>query len=296
MVTTLTKDYIKECSWKPDLFKGKVCLVTGGSGTICRVQVEALALLGCNVVIVSKDIENSELVEREVIELTGRKDSCFAIKNVDVRDYLEMENCIKITIKKYGKLDFLIAAAAGNFVCDFANLSANAFKSVISIDLLGSFNITKAALPYLVKSKGSILFISSTFHKYGVPFQGPVGAAKSGIDALSNNLAVELGPFGVRSNCIQPGAIKDTEGFRKLSNPKYVNDIIKKIPLQRLGTKKDIAEATVFLFSPSANYINGEIITVDGGMWHTGTLFATSDMYPKQIYNGMEKFLNKARL
>lgn len=296
MVNTLSKDFVKNCSWKPDLFKGKVCLVTGGSGTICRVQVEALALLGCNVVTVSRDVENSKLVESEVNELSGRKDACFAIMNVDVRDYSQMEQAVKTTIEKFGRLDFVIAGAAGNFVCDFANLSANAFKSVISIDLLGSFNIAKAALPFLVESKGSILFVSSTLHRYGVPFQGPVGAAKSGIEALSNNIAVELGPFGVRSNCIQPGAIKDTEGFKRLSNPKYVKDMIEKIPLQRLGTKQDIAEATIFLFSPAGSYITGDIIAVDGGMWHTGTLFANSDMYPKQIIKGMQKAKEKAKL
>lgn len=296
MVNTLDKSFVSESSWKPDLFKGKVCLVTGGSGTICRVQVEALALLGCNIVTVGRDVEKSKEVEEEVNALTGRKDACFAIMNVDVRDYSQMEQAVKTTIDKYGRLDYVIAGAAGNFVCDFANLSPNAFKSVISIDLLGSFNISKAALPYLVKSKGSILFITSTLHRYGVPFQGPVGAAKSGIEALSNNLAVELGPFGIRSNCIQPGAIQDTEGFKKLSNPKYLKDLTEKIPLQRLGTKRDIAEATVFLFSPAGSYITGDIIAVDGGMWQTGTLFANSDMYPKQIFKGMEKAMEKAKL
>lgn len=296
MVNTLDSTFVSEGSWKPDLFKGKVCLITGGSGTICRVQAEALALLGCNVSIVSRDIEKSRETEKEICELTKRKDACFAIVGVDVRDYSQMEESVRKTIERYGRLDFVIAGAAGNFVCDFANLSANAFKSVVSIDLLGSFNIAKASLPYLLKTKGSILFVSTTFHRYGVPFQGPVGAAKSGIDAFSNNLAVELGPFGIRSNCIQPGAIKDTEGFKRLSNPKYVKDMTEKIPLQRLGTKKDIAEATVFLFSPAASYITGDIIAVDGGMWHTGTLFATSDMYPKQIIKGMEKSKLQAKL
>ncbi|CCK70776.1 2,4-dienoyl-CoA reductase (NADPH) KNAG_0F01080 [Huiozyma naganishii CBS 8797] len=296
MVNFLDSTFIKESSWKPDLFKGKVVFVTGGSGTICRVQVEAMVLLGCKAAIVGRDNDKLEKCREEICELVpDREDVCLAISNIDVREFSQLEHAAKETVDKWGRIDYVIAGAAGNFICDFANLSPNAFKSVVSIDLLGSFNTAKATLPYLLKTKGAIIFVSATFHYYGVPFQGPVGAAKAGIDALSNNLAVELGPFGVRSNCIAPGAIRDTEGFSRLSNPQYVKDLTEKIPLQRLGTKRDIAETTVFLFSPAASYVNGDIIVVDGGMWHTGTLFAEK-MYPGQIVKNMEKYKDKAKL
>ncbi|CCF56208.1 hypothetical protein KAFR_0A07740 [Kazachstania africana CBS 2517] len=288
MVNTLDRSFVSTSSWKPDLFKGKVVLITGGSGTICRVQAEAMVLLGCKASVVGRDNEKLELTCKELCELVNDPDASMAVPDIDVRNFKQVQEAVDKTLERWGRIDFVIAGAAGNFVCDFNNLSPNAFNSVVGIDLIGSFNIAKAATPALLKTKGAILFISATFHYYGVPFQGPVGAAKAGIDALSNNLAVELGPFGVRSNCIAPGAINDTEGFKRLSDPKMVNKLTKMIPLQRLGSKKDIAEATVFLFSASGSYINGNILVVDGGMWHTGTLFA-NQMYPEQIIEGKEK-------
>lgn len=295
MVNTLNKEFVTKGSWKSDLFKGKVAFITGGSGTICRVQAEALVLLGCKVAIIGREKSKGEKVAGEICDLIGDDDACLSIGGVDVRNYSDVENAVLKTVDRYGGIDYVIAGAAGNFICDFANLSPNAFKSVISIDLLGSFNTAKAVTPYLLKSKGSILFISATLHYYGVPFQGPVGAAKAGIDALSNNLAVELGPFGIRSNCIAPGAIDETEGFQRLSNPKMREDIKKMIPLQKLGSKRDIAEATVYLFSPAGSYVNGHVLVVDGGMWHTGSLFANS-MYPEGILKGMEKSKQKSKL
>ncbi|SMN19787.1 similar to Saccharomyces cerevisiae YNL202W SPS19 Peroxisomal 2,4-dienoyl-CoA reductase, auxiliary enzyme of fatty acid beta-oxidation [Maudiozyma saulgeensis] len=292
MPCTLDYSFVKECSWKPDLFKDKVVFITGGSGTICRVQAEALVLLGCKAALVGRDEEKLYETSRELCDLVNDKERCLAIPKVDVREFKDLENAVNLTLKKFGRIDFVIAGAAGNFICDFMNLSPNAFKSVVNIDLLGSFNTVKAVTPALLKSKGSILFVSATFHYYGVPFQGPVGAAKAGIDALSNNLAVELAPLGIRSNCIAPGAIDDTEGFKRLSKPELVESVKKMIPLQRLGTKRDIAEATVFMFSPAANYINGHVIVVDGGMWHTGTLF-TKELYPHDIIKNAERAISK---
>lgn len=296
MPNTLTENFVQECSWKPDLFKGKACFITGGSGTICRVQAEAFALLGGQVAIVGREVDRGFEVRDEINELCQDPNRCISLGGIDVRDYKQLEEAVKQTVEAFGRIDFVVAGAAGNFVCDFVNLSPNAFKSVVDIDLLGSFNTVKAALPELIKTKGSILFISSTLHKYGVPFQGPVGAAKSGIEALSNNLSVELGPFGIRSNCIQPGAIEETEGFQRLSQGRFLNEWIRSIPLQRFGTKRDIAEATIFLFSSAGAYINGEIITVDGAMWHTGTVFTHREMYPKVIEDNMSKFKAKAKL
>ncbi|KAG0655722.1 peroxisomal 2 4-dienoyl-CoA reductase sps19 [Maudiozyma exigua] len=292
MPCTLDQSFVTKGSWKPDLFKDKVVFITGGSGTICRVQAEAMILLGCRAALVGRDDKKLIETSNELCDLVNDSERCLPIPNVDVREYNDLENAVHLTLKKFGRIDYVIAGAAGNFICDFMNLSPNAFKSVVSIDLLGSFNTVKAATPALIKSKGSILFVSATFHYYGVPFQGPVGAAKAGIDALSNNLAVELAPLGIRSNCIAPGAIDDTEGFKRLSKPELKESVKEMIPLQRLGTKKDIAESTVFIFSPAANYINGHTLVVDGGMWHTGTLF-TKEMYPHEIVKSAKTAIAK---
>ncbi|EDO17984.1 hypothetical protein Kpol_1054p31 [Vanderwaltozyma polyspora DSM 70294] len=294
MVNTLDSTFVSQSSWKPDLFKGKVAFVTGGAGTICRVQVEALVLLGCKAAIIGRNNEKTIGVAKEISSLVPKgsdgTDAVLPIGNVDVRNPEHLQDAVKKTVDTFGRIDFVIAGAAGNFICDIANLSPNAFKSVISIDLLGSFNTIKACFNELVKSKGSIIFVSATFHYYGVPFQSHVGAAKAGIDSLSSSIAVEWGPLGIRSNCIAPGAIGGTEGLKRLVLKEFEENGADKIPLQRLGSTKDIAEATVFLFSPSSAYITGTVQIVDGGMWHLGTTFGDK-MYPKYLMDSMKSKL-----
>ncbi|KAH3674759.1 hypothetical protein WICPIJ_009491 [Wickerhamomyces pijperi] len=268
MPLTLDQTYLTRSSFKPDIFKGKVVFVTGGAGSICRVQVEAMVLLGANAAIIGRNQLKTESTAKEIESL--RSDAkVLGIGNVDVRDVQSLKRAVQLTVEQLGKIDYLIAGAAGNFLSDFNNLSSNAFKSVISIDLLGSFNTVKACYEQLIKNKGSIIFISATLHYYGIPFQAHVSAAKAGIDALSQALAVELGPLGVKSNCIAPGIIENTEGYDRLIGDNDHKEVTKKIPLQRGGTKEDIANATCFLFSDAGNYINGDIIVVDGGAWQT---------------------------
>lgn len=289
MVNTLDASFVTEGSWKPELFKGKVVFVTGGAGTICRVQTEAMVLLGCQAAIVGRNEESTVAAAEEISKL-GSEGSVLPLYNVDVRNFKQMEEAVERTVARFGRIDFVIAGAAGNFICDFAHLSPNAFKTVVDIDLLGSFNTVKACFPQLVKNKGSILFVSATLHYYGVPFQSHVGAAKAGIDALSNALAVELGPLGIRSNCIAPGPIGGTEGFKRLVQKDLRDKAIQSVPLQRLGTTRDIAESTVFLFSPASAFVNGTISVVDGGAWHVGTHFS-HNMYPGQLVERMKSKL-----
>lgn len=275
----LDQSYIKESVWKPDLFKGKVVFVTGGAGTICRVQTEAMVLLGADAAILGRNVEKTQKAAQEIQALRpGAK--VLGIGNADVRDIQNIKKAVDETVEKLGRIDYVIAGAAGNFLADFNHLSSNAFKSVISIDLLGSFNTVKATFEQLRKNKGAVLFVSATLHYQGVPFQSHVGAAKAGIDALSNALAVELGPIGIRSNCIAPGAIASTEGFERLT-PGDPKEIVKKVPLGRWGTTKDIADATVFIFSPAASYVLGTVQIVDGAYWHVGGYMG--DLYPNVI-------------
>lgn len=278
-MSTLDQSFVKNSSWKPDLFKGKVVFVTGGAGTICRVQTEALVLLGANAAILGRNAEKTKKAAAEIQALRPGS-TVLGLGNIDVRDVNALVGAAKETVDKLGRIDFVIAGAAGNFLSDFNHLSSNAFKSVISIDLLGSYNTVKATFEQLRKNKGAILFVSATLHYYGVPFQLHVGAAKAGIDALSNALAVELGPLGIRSNCIAPGMIDGTEGMARLTPPGS-EPLERKVPLQRLGKTRDIAEATVYLFSPAAEYVSGTIQVVDGAAWHIGGLMGS--MYPGAV-------------
>lgn len=277
-MASLDRSFVDDCVWKPDIFKGKVAFVTGGAGTICRVQTEALVLLGANAVIIGRNTAKTEKAAQEIQALRpGSK--VVGIGGVDVREVQSLAKAVEKTVQELGRIDFVIAGAAGNFLLDFNHMSLNAFKSVVSIDLLGSFNTAKATFAELKKSKGAILFVSATLHYYGIPFQAHVGAAKAGIDALSNALAVELGPLGIRSNCIAPGGIEGTEGMSRLMTGE--NTVGKKVPLARWGTTRDIAEATVYLFSPSASYVTGTVQVVDGGFWHLGNFAA--EVYPEVI-------------
>lgn len=187
--------------------------------------------------------------------------------------------------------------AAGNFLAPISQLSHNAFKAVIDIDVVGSYNVTKLALPHLIASAqrhrsspsqgpaGRIIYISATIHFKGLPLQSHVAAAKAGVDALSASVAIEYGPLGITSNVIAPGAIAGTEGMNRLGRPAEDTDSkLRRIPLGRLGTARDIADATVFLFSDAASYITGSAIVVDGGAWRTHAAQPGEDfVYPDFI-------------
>ncbi|CAH6721178.1 peroxisomal 2,4-dienoyl-CoA reductase Sps19p [(3E)-enoyl-CoA-producing] [[Candida] jaroonii] len=274
----LNRSFIENGPWKDNLFQGKVVFVTGGAGTICRAQTEAMVLLGANAAIVGRNPQKTIQAAKEIAQLRpGAK--VVECSNTDVRDVQSLVKAVDKTVKELGRIDYVIAGAAGNFLSDFNHLSSNAFKSVVSIDLLGSFNTAKACFEQLRKNKGAILFVSATLHYYGIPFQVHVGAAKAGVDALSNALAVELGPLGIRSNCIAPGFIEGTEGMDRLNGKTETKS---KIPLQRYGRVEDIAQATIYLFSSAAEYVTGTIQIVDGAVWHSG-VFSTKYEYPVNI-------------
>lgn len=280
MPNTLDASFLTSSLWKPDLFAGKVVFVTGGAGTICRVQTEAMVLLGANAAIIGRNAAKTEAAAAEIATLRpGAK--VVGLGNVDVREVTSLKAAADKAVAELGRIDYVIAGAAGNFISDFNHLLSNAFKQVVAIDLLGLYHTVKACYDQLIKNKGAILFVSATLHYYGIPFQAHVGAAKAGVDALSNALAVELGPLGVRSNCIAPGPIEGTEGIARLTRGDG-GAYLKRQPLGRMGTTREIAESTVYLFSPAALYVSGTIHVVDGALWHTG-LAQLEGVYPDQL-------------
>ncbi|KAI9255125.1 hypothetical protein BDA99DRAFT_517939 [Phascolomyces articulosus] len=258
--------------FKTDIFKGKVLLCSGGGSGICRGMTEAMVNHGANAVIISRNFEKLQQAADEMNKATNGGE-IFPVQ-ADVRKVEDLENAVAKTIEKFGRLDFLINGAAGNFLAPFDNLSYNAFRTVIEIDLLGSFNLTKAALQHLRASNGAIINVSATLHYTGTIFQQHAGAAKAGIDALTKHWAVELGPSGVRVNGIAPGPIAATEGLSRLAG-----DLLdpEQIPVQRVGDIRDIAQSTVFLFSQGASFITGQTLVVDGGHY----LQTCSPAYPQ---------------
>ena len=250
-----------------NILQGKVAFVTGGGTGITGGVARALAELGAKVAITSRKQENLEPM-RQLIEDDGG--NCFAVV-ADVRSYAEVENAINKTVEQFGKIDIVVNGAAGNFLCKPEELSANGFGTVIDIDTKGTFNVCRAAFEELKKSSGQILNISATLHYTATPMQIHVSAAKAGVDAMTRNLAIEWGRYGIRVNGIAPGPIADTEGFKRLLPEPLKEKLEKKIPLQRFGRIKDIENAAIFLCSDAANYISGVTLVVDGGHWLTGT-------------------------
>ncbi|KAJ3887776.1 hypothetical protein GG344DRAFT_80394 [Lentinula edodes] len=249
--------------FKGDIFKGKVLFCTGGGSGICRGMTEAVMHHGADAVIVGRKLDRLTQAAKELSEATGR--TCIPAQ-ADVRQPYMLKDAVKKTIEKFGKIDFVICGAAGNFLAPISGLSENAFKTVMEIDTLGTFNTIKATIAHIRQSKGSYIHVSATLHYKATPYQVHVSSAKAAVDALSAVLAVEEGPHGVRSNVIAPGPIGNTEGMQRLSS--LADGIGSLFPLGRVGEIKDVANATVFLFSEAASYITGQIVVVDGAMEH----------------------------
>lgn len=243
------------------LLEGKVALVTGGGSGIGRGLAERLAAQGAKVALLGRTIEKLEAVQK-AIEAKGGEAACFS---VDVRDYPTVDGAVKATVERFGRLDVLVNSAAGNFLAPASALSANGFRSVIDIDLCGTFNASRAAFEHLAKTRGTIVSITATQAAVPTPLQCHAGAAKAGIEKLTRDLALEWGRFGVRVNAIAPGPIEGTEGMSRLAPGPSADALRKRVPLGRWGTVDEIAEALTFLVSPAAAYVTGTTLLVDGG-------------------------------
>ena len=250
-----------------NIFDGKVAFVTGGGTGITGGVARALTEHGAKVAITSRKIENLEPMKKLIEEAGGE---CFAVV-ADVRDYEAVANAVAQTVEHFGKIDIAVNGAAGNFLVKPEELSPNGFGTVIDIDTKGTFNVCRAAFEELKKSGGQILNISATLHYTATPMQIHVSAAKAGVDAMTRNLSIEWGKYGIRVNGIAPGPIGDTEGFRRLVPEPLKEKLEKKIPLQRFGRIEDIENAALFLCSDAASYVTGVTLVVDGGHWMTGT-------------------------
>jgi len=302
----LKKSEFVSSVWNDNLFHDKVVFCTGGNGTICSAQVRAMVHLGANACIVGRNEKKTHEVAKDLAaQRAGAK--VIGVGNIDVRRVESLQSAVDQCVRELGGIDFLIAGAAGNFLAPMAQLSPNAFKTVIDIDVLGSYNTTKVVLPHLLKSVqkynsegglpkseaagpgGRIIYVSATIHYTGIPMQTHVAAAKAAIDALSHNVAIEYGPLGITSNIIAPGPIAGTEGMERLGGKLQKGEKPgKRIPLGRWGSIKEIADATIYLFSDAGNYVTGQVTVVDGGSWHTQTGPGATFPYPDFLLSGDE--------
>ena len=246
--------------FSPTILAGKVALVTGGATGIGKQIAITLGQHGARVFIASRKQEKLEAAcaEMKTLGLDCQFATC------DIRNSEQVEAMISRILDHYGQLDIVINNAAGNFPGPISNISYNGFKTIVDIDLLGTYNVTKAAFAASLKMHGGhIVNITAPSQNGGASFQAHVAAAKAGVDSLTRSCAVEFGRHGIRVNAVAPGATGDTEGMDRFNEaaPEYgVN-----CPLGYVGNKSDIANAVLFLVSPAAAYISGQIICVDGG-------------------------------
>lgn len=244
------------------LLRGKTAFIAGGSSGINLGIAHGLAQAGARVAIISR---KQEKVEAAVAELQAAGHEAMGAA-ADVRDYAAVEDSLRAVHAAWGEIDIVISGAAGNFLAPATGMSANAFRTVVDIDLIGTFHVLRAAHQFLRKPGASVISITAGQAVNPTMFQSHVCAAKAGINMLTKCLALEWGADGIRVNAIAPGPISDTEGMARLTpTPESEAALKKLIPLGDYGEKRDIADLAIFLSSESARYITGAILDCDGG-------------------------------
>lgn len=276
---------------RDDALLNKVIVVTGGGSGLGKAMTKYFMELGAQVVITSRDIQKLEQTAEALKAETGG--SCLAV-SCDVRFYDQVEVMLQETIKHFGKVDVLLNNAAGNFIAPTERLSANAFDTIIDIVLKGSKNCTLAFGKHWIDTKqenATILNIVTTYAWTGSAYVVPSATAKAGVLAMTRSLAVEWAKYGIRSNAIAPGPFPTKGAWDRLLPGDLAEkfDMAKKVPLKRVGNHQELANLAAYLVSDFSAYINGEVITIDGGEWLKGAgQFNLLEAIPEEMWDQLE--------
>ncbi|MET0963659.1 MAG: SDR family oxidoreductase [Noviherbaspirillum sp.] len=248
--------------FKPDCLKGKVVFIAGASSGINLGIALHFARHGARVALISR---RADKIGAAAAGIVAEGHEAMGIA-ADVRDFAAVDAAALATQLQFGPIDIVVSGAAGNFVAPAAAMSANGFRTVVDVDLIGTFNVLRGCYPYLQKPGASLMSITAPQGTNPMMFQAHVCAAKAGINMLSKCLAMEWGPEGIRVNAISPGPIADTEGMRRLApTPEAEQEVKARLALRDYGSKEDIANTALFLASDNARYITGTVIDCDGG-------------------------------
>lgn len=245
-------------AFKDNLLNGKSAFVAGGTSGINLGIARRFAELGARVAVVGRDREKARAAASSI-------GSAALGLSADVRDYGALRAAMEKSVDSIGRFDIVVSGAAGNFLAPAIGMSANAFKAVVDIDLLGTFNVFRGCYDLLNLPGASLIAITAGQAINPLPQQAHACAAKAGINQLIRVLAMEWGPQ-VRVNGISPGPISGTEGMARLApDASRRSEHLKRIPMKRWGEVSEVAEGAVFLCSASADYVTGTILDIDGG-------------------------------
>jgi NAD(P)-dependent dehydrogenase (short-subunit alcohol dehydrogenase family) len=280
---------------KPDALKDKTIIVTGGGTGLGRAMGKYFLELGANLVITSRKQEVLDKTAEELMKETGGK--VLAI-SCDVRKYEEIEKVIKTTESKFGQIHGILNNAAGNFISPTERLSHRAFDIVVDIVLKGTYYATLAAGKNWIEKKqpGIFLNIVTTYAWTGSGYVVPSACGKAGVLALTRSLAVEWAKYKIRSNAIAPGPFPTEGAWSRLLPGELVSkfDPAKRVPLKRVGEHQELANLAAYLMSDYSAYVNGEVITIDGGEWlRNGGEFSHLEMVPDEMWDMLEKTRGK---
>jgi len=282
---------------REDALKGKTIVITGGGTGLGKAMGIYFLKLGANLVITSRKQEVLQKTADEMEEKTGGKVLAVAC---DVRDAEQVDHVLAKTLERFGSVDVLLNNAAGNFISPTERLSANAFSSIIDIVLKGTVNCTLAFGKHWIKEKQSatVLNIVTTYAFTGSAYVVPSACAKGGVLALTRSLAVEWGKYGIRTNAIAPGPFPTKGAWERLLPGDLAKkfDFKNRVPLKRVGEHQELANLAAFLVSDFSGYINGEVITIDGGEWLQGAGQMNGlEAIPNEMWDMLEQMTRSAK-
>lgn len=276
---------------KDNALSGKTIIVTGGGTGLGRAMGTYFLSLGANLVITSRKMD---VLEKAAEEMAAETNGQVLPVACDIREYGQIENVLKETVKRFGRIDGVLNNAAGNFISPTERLSHRAFDIVVDIVLRGTYNFTLAAGKHWIQEKqgGTFLNIVTTYAWTGSGYVVPSACAKAGVLALTRSLASEWAKYNIRSNAIAPGPFP-TEGAWKRLFPADVAekiDPLKRIPLRRFGEHQELANLAAYLMSDYSAYVNGEVVTIDGGEWlHGAGEFNGLEVVTPEMWDQLEK-------
>lgn len=282
---------------REDALKGKTIVITGGGTGLGKAMGVYFLKLGANLVITSRKQDVLQKTADEMEEKTGGKVLAVAC---DVREVTQVENVLAKTLERFGSVDVLLNNAAGNFISPTERLSANAFSSIIDIVLKGTVNCTLTFGKHWIKEKqaATVLNIITTYAFTGSAYVVPSACAKGGVLALTRSLAVEWGKYGIRTNAIAPGPFPTKGAWERLLPGDLAKkfDFKNRVPLKRVGDHQELANLAAFLVSDFSGYINGEVITIDGGEWLQGAGQMNGlEAIPNEMWDMLEQMTRSAK-